>query len=67
MAKSVLPNFKSGGGLIKKAIGVVILLAVLALVIRHPHDAAGMVNSAKDQGGGVIDSVAKFFQDLGHG
>ncbi|MEV4599475.1 hypothetical protein AB0K15_18945 [Amycolatopsis sp. NPDC049253] len=44
-----------------------IVLVVLALVIHHPHDAAGMVNSATDKGNGIIDSVAQFFRDLGNG
>ncbi|WP_103347968.1 hypothetical protein [Amycolatopsis sp. CA-128772] len=60
-------GIKTGGGIVKKIVGVVIVLAVLALVIKHPHDAAGMVNTAKDNGGGIIDSVAQFFRDLGRG
>ncbi|MEV6876947.1 hypothetical protein [Amycolatopsis sp. NPDC051128] len=60
-------NLKTGGGILKKVVGAVIVLAVLALVIKHPHDAAGMVNTAKDQGDGVIDSVVEFFRGLGHG
>lgn len=67
MAKNMLPNMKAGGGLLKKIVGAVIALAILALVINHPHDAAGIVNSATDQSGGVIDSVVEFFRDLGHG
>lgn len=67
MAKSPFPTFKTGGGVLRKAVGAVIVLAVLALVIKHPHDAAGMVNTAKDQGGGVIDSFVEFFRNLGHG
>lgn len=61
------PFIKSGGGIVKKLVMIVIVLAVLALVIKHPLDAAGMVNSATDKGGGVIDSVAQFFRDLGNG
>jgi hypothetical protein len=60
-------GIKTGGGIVKKIVGVVIVLAVLALVINHPHDAAGMVNTATDKGGGIIDSVAQFFRDLGRG
>jgi hypothetical protein len=63
----MLPSIKSGGGVLKKVVGVVVVLAILALVVNHPHDAAGMVNSATEQGGGVIDSVVEFFRDLGHG
>ena len=40
----------------------VIALAVLALVIKHPHDAAGVVNTAADEGGGIIDGVVEFFR-----
>lgn len=60
-------NIKTGGGVLKKVIVVLVALAVLALVIKHPHDAAGMVNTATDKGGGLVDSVAEFFRDLGNG
>ncbi|WP_103338769.1 hypothetical protein [Amycolatopsis sp. CA-126428] len=60
-------GIKTGGGIVKKIVGVVIVLAALALVVKHPHDAAGMVNTAKDNGGGIIDSVTQFFRDLGRG
>ncbi|QYN23134.1 hypothetical protein [Amycolatopsis sp. DSM 110486] len=66
MAKNPF-SLKTGGGILKKVAGVVIVLAALALVINHPHDAAGMVTSATDKGGGIIDSVAKFFRDLSNG
>lgn len=64
MAKNPF-GIKTGGGIVKKIVGVVIVLAVLALVIKHPHDAAGMVNTAKDNGGGINDSVVEFFRALG--
>ncbi|MEV7092297.1 hypothetical protein AB0M80_05590 [Amycolatopsis sp. NPDC051045] len=60
-------SVKTGGGALKKLIVALAVLALLALVIKHPHDAAGMVHTAKDQGGGIVDSVAQFFRDLGNG
>ncbi|MET8848013.1 hypothetical protein [Amycolatopsis sp. NPDC004625] len=41
-------------------------LAALALVINHPHDAAGMVTSVKDHGTNAIDGVVQLFRDLGN-
>ncbi len=63
MAKNPL-GLKSGGGTLKKVVVVVIVLAALALVIKHPQESAGMVSQAKDQGGGIIDSVAEFLRSL---
>jgi hypothetical protein len=60
-------NIKTGGGVLKKVVVVLVVLAALALVIKHPHDAAGMVGAATDKGGGIVDSVAQFFRDLGNG
>lgn len=60
-------NIKSSGGVVKKLVILAVALGLLALVIKHPHDAAGMVNTAKDHGGGVIDSITQFFRDLGNG
>jgi hypothetical protein len=60
-------NIKSGGGVLKKLIIVGVALGLLALVIKHPHDAAGMVDTAADHGGGIVDSLAQFFRDLGNG
>lgn len=66
MAKNPF-GIKTSGGVLKKAVVVLAVLAALALVINHPHDAAGMVHTAKDEGEGIIDSVAQFFRDLGRG
>ncbi|MEV6621030.1 hypothetical protein AB0M83_02480 [Amycolatopsis sp. NPDC051106] len=60
-------NIKTGGGAVKKLIMLVAAVALLALVIKHPNDAAGMVNTAADHGGGIVDSVAQFFRGLGNG
>ncbi|MFI5584558.1 hypothetical protein ACIA5G_05970 [Amycolatopsis sp. NPDC051758] len=59
-------NIKTGGSVVKKLIILVAVFALLALVIKHPHDAADMVNGAVDSGGGIIDGVATFLRDWGN-
>ncbi|ADJ47910.1 hypothetical protein AMES_6084 [Amycolatopsis mediterranei S699] len=63
MSKSPF-KIKTGGGATKRLIALVAVCALLAMVIKHPHDAADMVNTAADHGGGIIDSVVQFLRDL---
>jgi hypothetical protein len=54
---------KTGGGALRKVIGVLVLLAVLALVVQHPADAAGWAISAVHLVGRVISGIGAFLRD----
>jgi hypothetical protein len=59
----VIPT--SGGKFLPKLIGTLVVLAVLALVIKHPTSAASSVNSLWTAGTGAVDGLAAFFQAVG--
>ncbi len=64
MARNAIPGLKTGGGILSKLIGTVVVLAILVMVVKHPNDAA---NFAKTLFGGleaVIDGVVGFFRAL---
>lgn len=61
MAKSQNPfEFKTGGGLFKKVVGVLIGLAVLCLVVKSPTDAAAFVTGVFHLVGQVVDGISAF-------
>lgn len=61
MAKSQNPfEFKTGGGLLKKVMGVLIGLAVLCLVVKSPAEAAAFVTGVFRLIGQVIDGISAF-------
>lgn len=60
MAKNALP-MKTGGAL-GKVIGLLVVCAVLALVIKHPSDAATWVTGAFRWLGTVIDGISAFLR-----
>lgn len=64
MAKNSFPVMKSGGGLLAKLIGTLITLGVLVLIVKHPADAAHLLNNAFSALGNAADSVANFIQQL---
>jgi hypothetical protein len=63
MAKNMFP-MKTGGNLLNKIIGTVIVLSVLALVIEHPADAAHAVTGLFRTIDHVIDGVSDFLRKL---
>lgn len=64
MAKSNFPVMKSGGGILPKVVGLIILLAIGVMVVKHPADSAGWVTDAVHGIGAVIDGVVSFLRAL---
>lgn len=62
MAKSTLPGFKTGGGVLTKVISAVVVIAVLALVIKHPTEAAALVTGGLHAAEGAVDGISAFLQ-----
>lgn len=62
MAKNALP-MKTGGAL-GKIVGLLVACAVLALVVKHPSDAATWVSSLFQMLGDVIDGISAFLLDV---
>lgn len=62
MARNMLP-MKAGGGIAGKVIAALVALAVLALVVQHPGDAAGWVVGAVHLAGKVINGIVAFLRD----
>lgn len=60
MAKSPYPMMKSGGGLLSKVVGTLVLIAVLVVIIKYPADAARWVRGL----GTVIDGLVSFIRAL---
>lgn len=60
MAKNALP-MKTGGAL-GKVIGLLVVCAVLALVIKHPSDTATWVTGAFRWLGTVVDGISAFLR-----
>ncbi|HEX5403977.1 MAG TPA: hypothetical protein VFX16_16955 [Pseudonocardiaceae bacterium] len=63
MSKNMLP-MKSGGGLLSKMVTILIALAVLALVVQHPSDAATWVVSVVRLLGRVIAGISTFLRSM---
>lgn len=64
MAKSMVPMPSGGGGVLSKVIGILIALAVVAVVVKHPSDSAGWVQGLFDLGGDAVDGIASFIHTL---
>ncbi|WP_410601570.1 hypothetical protein [Amycolatopsis sp. lyj-90] len=64
MAKSNFPVMKSGGGIAWKAVGLIILLAIGAMIVQYPADSAGWVTGLFRGIGAVIDGVVSFLRAL---
>ncbi|MTD57818.1 hypothetical protein [Amycolatopsis pithecellobii] len=62
MAKNAFPPIKTGTSLLTKVVGLLILIALLTLVVKHPTDAATWVGQAGHFVGTVIDGLASFLQ-----
>jgi len=58
MAKNTMFPTKSGGGVLSKVIGTLIVVAALMLVVKHPTDAAAWVHAAGQMAGSVIDGLS---------
>ncbi|MGO1055740.1 hypothetical protein [Crossiella sp. CA198] len=64
MARNMLPGMKTGGGLLPKLLGLLVLVAVLVLVVKHPNDSANWVSSVASGIGDVIDGIATFLRSV---
>ncbi|WP_414936506.1 hypothetical protein [Amycolatopsis sp. cmx-11-51] len=64
MVKSNFPVMKSGGGILPKVVGLIILLAIGVMVVKHPTDSAGWVTDAVHGIGAVLDGVVNFLRAL---
>ncbi|HEY2079103.1 MAG TPA: hypothetical protein VGH53_22460 [Streptosporangiaceae bacterium] len=62
MAKNMMP-MKAGGGALGKVISLLVVLAVLALVVQHPADAAGWAIGAVHLIGRIISGIGAFLRD----
>jgi hypothetical protein len=55
---------KTGGGVLGKVISVLVMLAVLALIVGHPTDAATWVVSLVHLLGRVIGGISTFLRTV---
>lgn len=62
MARNNMMPMKTGGGVLGKLVTVVVLLAVLALVVGHPADAARWTVEVFHLVGRVIGGVSSFLR-----
>ncbi|MDQ0378604.1 hypothetical protein [Amycolatopsis thermophila] len=62
---NMVPLPTSGGGtILPKLIGVLVTVAALAVVIKHPSDAATWAKTLASAAGRVIDGVATFIRQV---
>ena len=55
----------SGGGLLRKIVGVGVVIALLVIVVKHPADAAASATDLAGFVGSLIDGLWSFVQQLG--
>lgn len=60
--QQMIPMAGAGGRFMPKVIGTLVLLAVLALVIKHPTEAAAAAHTIWSAGASIVDGLAAFFQ-----
>ncbi|GAA4866723.1 hypothetical protein [Saccharopolyspora rosea] len=58
------PMPKAGSGLLSKVLGGLVLLAVLALVVKHPTDAAEFARNASTALAGAVDGLTTFLRGV---
>ncbi|OXM70728.1 MULTISPECIES: hypothetical protein [Amycolatopsis] len=61
---NMIPLPSSGGSILPKLIGGLVILATLAIVIKRPSDAATWVRAAIGSATDAIDGVATFFRQV---
>jgi hypothetical protein len=57
MAKNSFPGMKTGGGVVSKVIGLVVLGVVLALIVKYPGGSAHFVKTLFSAANTFIDSL----------
>ena len=55
----------TGGGPMRKIVGLAVVIALLVIVVKHPAEAASTATSVAGFLGGVIDGLWSFLQQLG--
>lgn len=65
MAKSPFPMPKTGSGLLPKVTGALVLVALFMFMVKHPSEAASLVQSGASGLGSVVEALVTFFQALG--
>lgn len=55
----------TGGGVLRKIVGLAVAIALLVIVVKHPADAAAAATRVASFLIGVIEGVWSFFQQLG--
>lgn len=63
MAKSAFP-MKTGSGLLAKVVGALVAVTVVALVVKHPADAASAVTGLFHLVSHVVDGVSSFLGQI---
>lgn len=64
MAKSGVPVAKSGGGAFSKVVSAFVFVALVALVVKHPVDAAHWTTGGFNVLGDVVDGLMTFLQQV---
>lgn len=63
--QNMIPPMMTGGGsVVPKVVGGLVLLALLALVIKHPGEAATWAKSFIGMVSSAVDGIATFFQQV---
>ncbi|MFB9690073.1 hypothetical protein [Amycolatopsis plumensis] len=61
-----IPGLKTSSGVLPKLIGTAIAIALLALVVKYPADAATWAKNLAGMAGDVIDGLVSFFRQIGN-
>lgn len=64
MSKQAIPGIQTGGSALPKVIGIVVLIALAVIVVKHPGDAATWVKDGFSALGDVIDGVVAFIRNV---
>ncbi|WP_414943370.1 hypothetical protein [Amycolatopsis sp. cmx-11-32] len=65
MAKNSSPVLKTGGGALWKVVGLAVVVALLALVVKHPAESADWAKTLGAHAGDAIDGLSTFIESLG--
>lgn len=65
MAKSSVPMAKSGNSALSKLVSAVVLVALVALVVKHPVDAAHATTGGFNALADIVDGLTTFLQQVG--
>lgn len=66
MAKSSFPMMKTGGGVLSKLLGALIVLALLTFMVENPTEAAQLIKEALNFLDNAVASLVTILQQFGH-